>query len=291
MDAAELKQQWQQWIQRNIGGPEGRHEVALQAAMNALGQGKSRDEAAAAARQAASTWEAQKVVVPATPTPPGLTRGHVTGLQQRQEVYGRMHTQWQGQTPYSLVWDFRLARSPSPDGQPQPPIGVEFRSPSGGYWGSTTKGIVGSILNGDEVFVDTRDCKPGELLRVKEVWNLTTNSCVRVRGSSQSRVFAPLTVKAEKYGIMRGRITALQQRQERPGMIYSRTIWSFRLQRTGPDGGLLPLVEVEMLSREFEGSLAAGDEVELDASRSKAGDVVAVKQVRNLSSNSVVRQR
>jgi hypothetical protein len=46
-----------------------------------------------------------------------------------------------------------------------------------------------------------------------------------------------------------------------------------------------------MRSRGFEGSIADGDEVELDASDYKAGHIVGVKQLRNLTSHSVVKAR
>jgi hypothetical protein len=146
------------------------------------------------------------------------------------------------------------------------------------------------VFNGDEVEVDAHHYKPGRVLKVKQVWNLTSNSVVRVRGSSPSRVFAALAAtNMEKYGVIRGRVTAIQQRVDSP--MESMMVWSFRVQRTGPDGSLLCLVECEMRSRRFEGSIAMGDEVELDASGYRTGDTVHVKRVRNLSSDSVVRVR
>lgn len=53
----QTRRQWRDWVARNIGGPEARVEIATQAAIRALGQGKNRDEAAAAALQAASSWK------------------------------------------------------------------------------------------------------------------------------------------------------------------------------------------------------------------------------------------
>jgi hypothetical protein len=50
-------------------------------------------------------------------------------------------------------------------------------------------------------------------------------------------------------------------------------------------------VEVEMRSRGFSGALSEGDTVEFDAKGFKAGDVVKVKQLRNVSSNSIVQVR
>ena len=188
-----------------------------------------------------------------------------------------------------MVWNFRLQRSAVQDKNSQI-VDVELRSSSKGFLGITTKGIVGSLYNGDVVAVDASGLKEGELLRVKELWSLTTNSSVRVRGSSPSRALAMLDADdSERQGVIRGRIATLQQRQSRPGMIYGPTVWSFRLQRNVPAGRWVPLVEAEMLGSKFEGSLAVGDEVELDASRCKSGEVVVVKKARNLTANSVVR--
>jgi hypothetical protein len=188
---------------------------------------------------------------------------------------------------FSLVWDFRLERS-APDGRPLQPIAVELRSHASLFrFGPDTKGFEGSILNGDEVEVDARHHKPGKLLKVEQVRNVTSNSVVRVRGSSPSSVFAP--ARTEKYSVIRGRVTTIHQRLDRPAA--GIMVWSFRVQRTGPNGSLLPLVEVEMRSAKFEGSIVVGDEVELDASGCRTGDTVSVKKVRILSSNSVVRVR
>jgi hypothetical protein len=89
--------------------------------------------------------------------------------------------------------------------------------------------------------------------------------------------------------VTKPRIAVLQERQGQPGDMYSQTVWSFRLQRTEPGGTRMPLVEVEMWGLKFEGSLAVGDELELDARGYKSGDIVFMKKLRNLTSNSVVR--
>jgi hypothetical protein len=322
--AGRVRQQWRDWIERNIGGPEGRIRIAMHAAVSAISQGKSPDEAAAAARQAASAWHETQVpalleeqvrskieviaperqvaapketrtpAVATTPAPRrGFIRGRVAAFQWRQErAFTNSITYPTGyqvgaKTGFSLVWDFRLERS-APDGTPLQPIAVELRSHASLFrFGTDTKGFEGSVLNGDEVEVDARHYKPGKLLKVEQVRNLTSNSVVRVRGSSPSSVFAPAS--AEKYSVIRGRVTTIFQRLDRPAV--GIMVWSFRVQRTGPHGSLLPLVEVEMRSNRFEGSIVVGDEVELDASGYRTGDTVSVKKVRILSSNSVVRVR
>jgi hypothetical protein len=186
---------------------------------------------------------------------------------------------WGNPPPSILVWDFRLERRAS-DGAPEPAIAIELRCPA-------LKGLEGSVFNGDELEVDGRHYKPGKTLKVDQVHNLTSNTIVRVRGSSPSRILA--NPRAERYGVIRGRVTAAQENRD---VADARIIVrSFRLQRTGPDGGSLPVVEVEMRSRGFEGSIANGDEVELDASSYKAGHIVGVKQLWNVSSNSVVKAR
>jgi hypothetical protein len=290
---AGLKQKWQSWVEKNVGGPEARVEIATKAAISALRQGKSSEEAAAAARQAASVWK--ELLVPlaaATPDPHGrLFRGRVAGMQQRQEMLSFF---WVGRgqgAPYSLVWDFRLERN-APDGTPLPPMAIELRSP-GHFFFRSTKGFEGSLLNGDQVEVDGRHYKPGRVLQVEQLRNLTSNSVVRIRGSSPSRVFAAsASANTEKYSVIRGRVTTMQQRLDRPGgYVDGIMVWSFRLQQTQPAGRPAPLVEVEMRSRAFEGSIAVGDELEVDARGYRAGDIVRVKRVRNLSSNSMVRVR
>jgi hypothetical protein len=140
------------------------------------------------------------------------------------------------------------------------------------------------------VAVDARGYKPGEVLRVKELWNFTTRSFVRARGSGRSRVFDPLVkLNEEKYDIIRGHVVALQQRQDRPGVNWSPIVWSFRLQRNGPNARPLPPVDVELRGHFLRGSLVTGDEVELDASGFNSGDVVSVRKLRNLTANTVVK--
>src|ERR1700730_15327009 len=70
---------WRRWVEKEIGGPEGRIEIAPQAAMAAIAQRQSVDLIVAAARQAAASWghtpsraadPAQSQVLPPPPGPP-----------------------------------------------------------------------------------------------------------------------------------------------------------------------------------------------------------------------------
>lgn len=194
MDQAGLKQQWLVWAEKNIGGSEARAEIATQAAISALGQGKSRDEAVAAARSAAADWktpseptlpdsrvadlhlpsgEPERVQVNPSPAPliekhKEFIRGRVSAMQQRQEIEG-YHQMGRTKVPtYGIVWSFRLQPT-GPDGNPPPPVAIEMRAPS----------FLGSIGNGDEVEVEARDYAPGSILFPTEIRNLTTNSIVR----------------------------------------------------------------------------------------------------------------
>jgi len=47
---------WWKWAEQEVGGPPGRVEAATRAAIGALTQGKSPEDSAAAAREAAAKW-------------------------------------------------------------------------------------------------------------------------------------------------------------------------------------------------------------------------------------------
>ena len=166
MDLAELIQQWRGWIERNIGGSEARVESATQAAIVAIGQRKSRDEIVAAVHQAAAYWREsdQRSAVAGTDTRPGIVRGRVAALQQRQEMATMAGT------PATLVWNFRVQREGS-DGTQLPTVTVQMRGVS----------FEGSIINGDEVEIKARGFKPGDVIKAREIRNLTSNSRVRAR--------------------------------------------------------------------------------------------------------------
>lgn len=85
-----------------------------------------------------------------------LIKGQVSGMQQRFE-------------PGGAVWDFRVERT-DPSGKPLPRVAVELRGQS----------FQGSINNGDwvELFGEWRS---GDVVKVDEVKNLTTNATVRTQ--------------------------------------------------------------------------------------------------------------
>jgi hypothetical protein len=100
---------------------------------------------------------------------------------------------------------------------------------------------------------------------------------------------------------IRGRVTGLNQHQElrwpffsnpraKPPMI---RVLNFQVQRVGPDGNPQPLppIFVALRGAKLKGSISNGDEVELDASSSKSWGTVRLKEIRNLTSNSVVRTK
>ena len=89
------------------------------------------------------------------------TSGIVSGLQQRQEMFGRT---------YFTVWNFRLERTDSA-GHPMTPIPVEMRG----------RRFNGAINNGDLVDVRGRP-QPGKLVRTRRVRNLTVGTDVRAIG-------------------------------------------------------------------------------------------------------------
>jgi hypothetical protein len=205
----------------------------------------------------------------------GFIHGRVTSMQQRIEGL-------------TIVRDFRLERR-APDGTVLPPLAIQLRS-------SRYTGFEGSILNGDELEVAAHH-KPAGTLQVDEVLNLTSNAVVRVRkalpvfsfGPIQWGSAFPVMANAEHYGVIRGRVTVVQQVLLLGQKGFNPTVWNFRLQRGGPDGGSFPLVEVEMRGLTFEGSIAENDEVELNAAGYKTGDVVGVTKVDNITAKSVFK--
>lgn len=112
-------------------------------------------------------------------------------------------------------------------------------------------------------------------------------------GLSETRLEGPII------GVVRG----FQQRQEqtfRGGggqgggsmvssapMMSTWTIWTFWLERYDAFGRPLARVPVEMRARSFSGSLADGDEVEINRPW-KRGQTMTPKQVRNLSTGALV---
>ena len=201
-------------------------------------------------------------------TPPGFIRGRVTLLRQRIESL-------------EFVRDFRL--------EPLDPNDASLTNRDVQMRVRRERGFEGSIINGDIVEVMAGN-KSGGTLVVRDVRNLTTNSIVRVRRKFRWRksVF-PVMPGAEKYGLIRGRVVFIHQislmglRGRSPG------VWTLRLRREGSDGKPLPLVEIEMRGISFVGSVVENDEIEVDASGYKTGDVIGVRKVWNVTSNAVFR--
>ena len=88
---------------------------------------------------------------------------------------------------------------------------------------------------------------------------------------------------ASRPGWVRGRVMGFQPRNQLQGRRYV-TIWSFRVEQSGGR----PPVALEMRGYAFDGSIASGDEVEVEATSGKHG-IQRVTSLENLSSNSTVR--
>jgi hypothetical protein len=81
----------------------------------------------------------------------------------------------------------------------------------------------------------------------------------------------------------------MQQRVEQ-GRGRALTVWAFRVGQSDPEGKPAAPVPVEMRARSFEGSINNGDWVELEGNW-RSGEIVHVRQVRNLSLGAVVKAR
>ncbi len=86
---------------------------------------------------------------------------------------------------------------------------------------------------------------------------------------------------------IKGTVSGFQQRYEPTGRGLSRLVWDFRLERQDAAGNALPRVAVQMRGRSFEGSVANGDQVEVEGSPREG--VILARRVRNLTSNATVR--
>jgi hypothetical protein len=100
-----------------------------------------------------------------------MIKGTVSSFQQRTE---QINT---GTGPRSLVvWDFRIEQRDS-TGQPMPRVAVEMRGRS----------FIGSINNGDVVEIDAR-FRPGQVLQVRRLRNLTSGAVVTAKGAQLMRL-------------------------------------------------------------------------------------------------------
>lgn len=293
MDQAGLKQQWLVWAEKNIGGPEARTEFATQAAISALGQGKSRDEAVAAARSAAADWK-----TPSEPTPPD---SRVADLQLPSGEQERIRVD---SSPAQLERTPQLAR---------PISSILFAvllsiiivaatlwlyfslSTALSSW-SQGRGTVAqrqSMAVHQAVTFSNLVAVALGLLAIFGLVRLWRGN--RARFWRQSRSSTANVETHKKF--IRGRVAAMQQRQEIEGYHHiGRTrvptygiVWSFRLQVAGPDGNPLPPVAIEMRAPSFIGLIGNGDQLEVEAGDYATGSILCLKEVRNLSTNSVVR--
>jgi hypothetical protein len=99
--ARQSAEQWRQWIEKNVGGPPGRVEAAVRAAMNSLSRGRNGREVATAALIAAGLWKetggspSLGETVAMTPEPPReAVPGTAHSLQARQEIAMQQWQEW-----------------------------------------------------------------------------------------------------------------------------------------------------------------------------------------------------
>lgn len=95
-----------------------------------------------------------------------------------------------------------------------------------------------------------------------------------------------------RQGIIRGYVVGMQRREQpfRWGRGMRDTIWNFWISRTGPDGKPLPPIPIVMQGHgRITGSIANGNEVEIEAPDYKPGETIRPRAVRNITTNSVVR--
>lgn len=85
---------------------------------------------------------------------------------------------------------------------------------------------------------------------------------------------------------LRGCVSSFRQRNELMGQQYG-TVWNFRVDSWNVEGRAQPAVAVEMRGFRFTGSVADDDWVEIRGPW-KAGDVLPVSSLRNISQNSIV---
>lgn len=85
---------------------------------------------------------------------------------------------------------------------------------------------------------------------------------------------------------LRGCVSSFRQRNELMGQQFG-TVWNFRVDSWDWEGRAQPAVGVEMRGFRFTGSVADGDWVEIKG-HWKAGDVMPISSLRNISLNSIV---
>jgi hypothetical protein len=90
-------------------------------------------------------------------------------------------------------------------------------------------------------------------------------------------------------GAIAGEVRGFNERAEAVGDKLL-TVWSFRLERYDKAGNRLPPVAVQMSGMRFSGSINEGEWVEV-AGKWREGQVMRVQEVRNLTTNTVVKAR
>jgi hypothetical protein len=176
---AAKRREWQQWARNEFGENEQVVEVATKAVLEALVEGHSIDDAMNISRSAAAAElanlsvtaptirsDSQKGVAQRPISDPAHLRGLVSSFRQRNELMD-------GQ--YGMVWDFRVD-SWDRQGRAQPPVAVEMRGLH----------FTGSVGDGDWIEIESQ-WKPGEVLPVSSLLNISQNSIVTVSIPSRAK--------------------------------------------------------------------------------------------------------
>lgn len=110
------------------------------------------------------------------------------------------------------------------------------------------------------------------------------------RGGTQSQAAeaARLVVYPRSRNLVRGRVAGLIVRSEAPYGANT-IVWNFRIERTNQNGRRLDPIAVEMRGPSFRGVVANGDVVETTTPQ-RAGAVLKLNKIRNLTSNSIVEK-
>jgi hypothetical protein len=167
MDRQQLHRNWEAWATKNIGGGKDRIRIATDAAMREVLNGRSTQDAVAAARKSVS-GTAPKPVRASQPAPakatdrprPGVITGRIVGLRQSMQPRYRS-------APLT-IWTFRVARTDA-SGRSLPLVPVEMRGR-----------LSGQPNDGDVVEIQAH-WTPGTTLRTNHIRDVTTGMTIRSR--------------------------------------------------------------------------------------------------------------
>jgi hypothetical protein len=168
---AEKRSGWRQWAEKEFPGNDAAVEIATETVLEALVQGYSPSEAMDAARTAAGGRDQgpTELEQPNLLQHPTSDRTHLRGVvgsfRERSELMGAR---------YGAVWNFRVDHWDR-DQKLEQPVAVEMR-------GIT---FAGSIGDGDWVEIEG-DWKPGDILRVSSLQNISQNATVVAKGAPRS---------------------------------------------------------------------------------------------------------